>query len=174
MYRKQRLAELSDPAASSTISALLDALDNDARALIDELKAYSIDQMYTPQRGRVRLGDAAYRYAMLITLLTEVLGTPAGDERVQTAVRCVLELCSETSQEPVMLQWPLLIASSRALGADRGWVKDLFGVFKRIHCSDLVVAEKLVLGQWARIDSGKGWAPWHVLMKEMELEVLLI
>jgi hypothetical protein len=28
--------------------------------------------------------------------------------------------------------------------------------------------------QWARIDGGRGWAPWHVLMREIGLDVLLI
>jgi hypothetical protein len=155
------------------LPAATEALEAQARALLQELRQHALEAACTPQRGRVALGDAAYRYALQITLLTEVLGAPGADERVQAAVRAVLELCAETL-EPVMLQWPLIIAGSRAVGDDRKWVSDLYAVFRQIHCSDCVAAERLMSAQWARIDGGRGWAPWHVLMREIGLDVLLI
>lgn len=74
---------------------------------------------------------------MMIMLYTEVLNLPASDERIQTAVHCVLELCSEISMEPVMLVWPLLIAGACATASDRQWIRDLFNIFKDEYCSDL-------------------------------------
>jgi hypothetical protein len=119
---------------------IADAIDSEAWALIEHLRQWSADQQHVPQHTRVLLGDSAYRYAMVVMLLHEVLGVPITDERVQVAVRSVLELCAEISMEPVMLVWPLLIAGARALGQDREWVSDLFGIFKKDHCTDLMTA----------------------------------
>jgi hypothetical protein len=78
---------------------------------------------------------------MQICLYTEVLGKATTDPDVQTSVKCVLELCSEISQDPVILVWPLLSASANAVGKeDRQWAKDLFRTFRGDHCQDLVIA----------------------------------
>lgn len=77
---------------------------------------------------------------MQICLHTEVLGKTSADPDVQTSVKCVLELCAEISQDPVILVWPLLSASANAVGEDRQWARDLFRTFKGDHCQDLVIA----------------------------------
>lgn len=77
---------------------------------------------------------------MVISLLVEVLSIQVSDKRVHTAVRSVLELCSEMSQEPVNLLWPLLIAGACAIGEDRDWVRQLFTTFQGDYCQDLETA----------------------------------
>ena len=78
---------------------------------------------------------------MQICLYTEVLGKAASNPDVQTSVRCVLELCSEISQDPVILVWPLLSASAFSTSKEhRQWAKELFRTFKGDHCQDLVIA----------------------------------
>lgn len=172
VYRKYRTqGSLPGDAGSEAIA---ETIGGDAWALIEELRLWSITQQQMPQRSRVLLGDSAYRYAMLIMLLTEVLGVTSTDDQIQRAVHCVLELCSEISMEPVMLIWPLLIAGASALGTDRQWVRDLFGIFRGDYCSDLVYAQKLMQEQWLRIDDGRKFTPWPQLMKETDCQVLLI
>ncbi|KAL1408591.1 hypothetical protein Q8F55_005404 [Vanrija albida] len=172
VYRKVRLGT-AFPCDSGTEN-IGDTIDQDAYAMIEQLKLWSITQLNVPQKSRVLIGDSAYRYAMMIMLYTEVLNLPASDERIQTAVHCVLELCSEISMEPVMLVWPLLIAGACATASDRQWIRDLFNIFKDEYCSDLSAGQKLLTEQWLRIDDGRGFTLWPQLMKEIDLQVLLI
>lgn len=127
------------------MAAIAEAIDCEALKLIEQLGLWSMSQQGVPQHTRVLLGDSAYRYAMVIMLLHEVLGVEDTDGRVQEAVCSVLELCAEISMEPIMLVWPLLIAGARAKedNGDRKWVRDLFGVFRKDHCTDLVTAVSL-------------------------------
>lgn len=85
-------------------------------------------------------GDSAYRYMIVISILIEILEIPQIDPRVQMAVRSVLELCSEMSQEPIHLLWPLLYAGAFALGNDRIWSRQLFSTFAEYHCRNLIIA----------------------------------
>jgi len=133
-------SDISNLEIDPEVAAIADAIDAEAWQLLDQLRIWSIAQQHVPQHTRVLLGDSAYRYAMVVMLLHEVLGVPASDERVQTAVKCVLELCAEISMEPVMLVWPLLIAGARAQSEDREWVTNLFDIFKKDHCTDLMTA----------------------------------
>jgi hypothetical protein len=157
-YRKDRVLEAVAVARNSTygdtpgsdisshleidpeMATIADAIDTEAWALLEQLRIWSMAQQQVPQHTRVLLGDSAYRYAMVVKLQHEVLGVSPNDEQVQNAVKCVLELCAEISMEPVMLVWPLLIAGARAKGEDRAWVNNLFGVFKKDHCTDLMTA----------------------------------
>ena len=90
------------------------------------------------------MGDSAYRYMVEISLRTEILGTSTSDSRVQTAMRCILELCSEMSQEPTNLIWPLLTAGSCASSdEDRDWVRQLMVTFGAGYGRDVKVAVSL-------------------------------
>jgi hypothetical protein len=76
-----------------------------------------------------------------ISLLTEVLNVEPNTDQIQSIVRSTLEQCSEMSQEPVNLLWPLLTAGSRCLNEDnRNWVRQLFEVFRPHYCQDLETA----------------------------------
>lgn len=76
-----------------------------------------------------------------ISLLTEILSVDKSDSKVQNAVRSTLELCSQMSQEPISLLWPLLTAGAACIGDEnRGWVRQLLDVFRPFYCQDLEVA----------------------------------
>ena len=76
-----------------------------------------------------------------ISLLAEVLSTDKSDQRIQNAVRSTLELCSQMSQEPISLLWPLLTAGAACIGDEnRGWVRQLIDVLRPFYCQDLEVA----------------------------------
>lgn len=78
-------------------------------------------------------------------LLTEILGFSPTDDRVQTSVKSLLEVCAEMSIQPVMLIWPLLYAGANAVTEeDRAWTKSLFGTYAYSHCSDLIAAVRLI------------------------------
>ena len=78
---------------------------------------------------------------IVISLLTEILSTDKSDQKVQNAVRSTLELCSQMSQEPISLLWPLLTAGAACIGDEnRAWVRQLIDVFRPFYCQDLEVA----------------------------------
>lgn len=78
---------------------------------------------------------------MVMSLLVEVQAVDIADARIQAATRSVLELCSEMSQEPVNLLWPLLTAGSCCITEeDRNWVRRLFSTSKDEYCKDLEIA----------------------------------
>ena len=78
---------------------------------------------------------------MVISLLVEVQAVDIADTRIQAATHSILELCSEMSQEPVNLLWPLLTAGSCCITEeDRDWVRRLFSTSKDEHCKDLEIA----------------------------------
>lgn len=79
-----------------------------------------------------------------ISLQTEILHTQTSDSKVQTPVRSILELCSQMSQEPINLLWPLLTAGAYCIGEEnRGWARQLIDVFRPFYCQDLEVAVRL-------------------------------
>lgn len=82
---------------------------------------------------------------MVISLSVEVIALDLVDPTVQAAVRSVLELCAETSQEPLNLIWPLLTAGSCALGeAQRSWARQLFTVLRESSRKDVDIAVSAV------------------------------
>jgi hypothetical protein len=86
-------------------------------------------------------GDQAYSYMIEISILTEILGSEITDPKIQSAARSILELCSEMSQEPVSLLWPLLTAGACSTSEEnRNWVRQLFDVFRPHYCQDLETA----------------------------------
>lgn len=97
-----------------------------------------------------------------ISLSTEVLKVEASTDQIQSSVRSILELCSEMSQEPVSLLWPLLTAGSRCLNEEnRNWVRQLFDVFRPHYCQDLETAvgsSVLGGGNWELIDRSRYWS----------------
>ena len=125
-----------------------------------------------------------------ISLSTEILKVEASTDQIQSSVRSILELCSEMSQEPVSLLWPLLTAGSRCLNEEnRNWVRQLFDVFRPHYCQDLETAvrsirtkraelgadsqESILVEQWTRMDCGAGFTDWSVLMRDMGKQVCL-
>jgi hypothetical protein len=86
-------------------------------------------------------GDSAYHHMIEISLLTEILNVGPDTDQIQLIVRSILEQCSEMSQEPVNLLWPLLTAGSRCFNEEnRNWVRQLFDVFRPHYCQDLETA----------------------------------
>jgi hypothetical protein len=86
-------------------------------------------------------GDSAYRHMIEISLLTEIQSIDPSDSRVQASVRAVLELCSQMSNGPVNLLWPLLTAGTCCTTVEsRQWVRQLFDVFRQGYCRDLEIA----------------------------------
>jgi hypothetical protein len=76
-----------------------------------------------------------------ISLQTEILHLETTDPKVQTPVRSTLELCSQMSQEPINLLWPLLTAGAHSVGDEnRNWVRQLIDVFRPFYCQDLEIA----------------------------------
>ena len=109
---------------------------------------------------------------MVISLLVEVQAVDLIDPRIQAASRSILELCSEMSQEPINLLWPLLTAGACCITEeDRDWVRRLFTSAKDDHCKDLEIAvspnlcfevsrkgtadKGIRMGCWS--NSGQGW-----------------
>jgi len=80
-----------------------------------------------------------------ISLQTEILHIEPSDSKIQSTVRLILELCSQMSQEPISLLWPLLTAGARCVGEEnRNWVRQLIDVFRPFYCQDLEVAVSLL------------------------------
>ena len=128
---------------------------------------------------------------MVISLLVEVQSVDIADTRVQSAAHSVLELCSEMSQEPVNLLWPLLTAASCAISQeDRDWARQLFATSRTEYCKDLEIAvssshqtsrkvadrnqEVLLQEQWTRLDCGKQFTAWPVVMRELQHHVCIL
>jgi hypothetical protein len=123
-----------------------------------------------------------------ISLFTEIMSIDKSDPKVQNAVRSTLELCSQMSQEPISLLWPLLTAGAASIGDEnRGWVRQLLDVFRPFYCQDLEVAvrpiswykmgaddqELILMEQWTRMDCGAGFTTWSELMRDMGKMVCL-
>jgi hypothetical protein len=88
---------------------------------------------------------------MVISLLVEVQAVAITDSRVQAATHSILELCSEMSQEPVNLLWPLLTAGSCCITENhREWVQRLFSTSKDEYCKDLEIAVGHGSPHWMR------------------------
>ena len=154
-----RLREKGGPADALSKAASEGNIES-AKALLDTLDKRSQNQSAIPQIKRIQVshlhrppstiltsqnGDTAYRHMIEISLLTEILSVNKSDSKVQNAVRSTLELCSQMSQEPISLLWPLLTAGAACIGDEnRGWVRQLLDVFRPFYCQDLEVAVRSV------------------------------
>ena len=150
-----RLREKGGPADAMS-KAASEGIVESAKALLDTLDKWSLSQSAIPQIKRIQVshllltanttltaqnGDTAYRHMIEISLLTEILSIDKSDQKVQNAVRSTLELCSQMSQEPISLLWPLLTAGAACIGDEnRAWVRQLIDVFRPFYCQDLEVA----------------------------------
>jgi hypothetical protein len=160
-----------------------------AEEQLEKLRSWAPGQQNTPRRRRIMVrfsehdletskaltfqtGDSIYRYMAIISLTTEVLRIPHSDAQVQSSVRCILELCSEISQEPSNLLWPLLTAGAFAIShADRQWVRQLIDTFRSDCCRDIEIAvsvmspihqqenQSYTSRSYSCWSNGRGWIP---------------
>ncbi|CCM01484.1 uncharacterized protein FIBRA_03538 [Fibroporia radiculosa] len=159
----------------STDDSLLE-LDDAAEAR----QLYTTVQNWTPCSenvpDRVRAGDRIYQNVAQILLLRDVLEVPADDMLVQQHADVVLTLCSECGQGKmgVDLNWPTIIAGSQAFGPDRARVLDIFDIFRAQCCYEIETAEHIVLQVWKRIDEDMPGADWRSVMRDLDLNVLIL
>jgi hypothetical protein len=156
--RMTRLREKGGP-ADAMAKAASEATVESANSLLNSLEDWAVRQSSIPQIKRIQVshfpisyqryaarltkqnGDSAYRHMLEISLLAEILSLERSDTKIQTPVRTILELCSQMSQEPINLLWPLLTAGAACLGEEnRNWVRQLLDVFRPFYSQDLEVA----------------------------------
>lgn len=153
-----RLKEKGGP-ADAMAKAASEATVESANSLLNSLEEWAVRQSSIPPIKRIQVsrfpffdqrhaatltkqnGDSAYRHMLEISLLAEILSLDTSDPKIQTPVRTILELCSQMSQEPINLLWPLLTAGAACLGeANRNWVRQLMDVFRPFYSQDLEIA----------------------------------
>jgi len=146
----------------------------DARALYHLVENWAQHTDGVPDR--IRVGDRIYQNVIQILLLRDVLQVPVDDTLVQQHCDVVLTLCLECGQSSmgVDLNWPVIIAGSQAFGSDRTRVLAIFESFRAQCCYEIETAEHIVLQVWKRLDEKLPGADWRSVMRDLNLNVLIL
>ncbi|KAI0823645.1 fungal-specific transcription factor domain-containing protein [Trametes gibbosa] len=125
---------------------------------------------------RVQIGNCVYQHAAQIILLRDVLKVPPTDALIQGHAESILSLCLECGQQGmgVDLTWPVIIAGSQLFGADRPRVLSIFELFRKQCCYEIETSESIVLQVWQRLDANDPRADWRSVMKDNDLDILIL
>ncbi|TFK54197.1 hypothetical protein OE88DRAFT_1654737 [Heliocybe sulcata] len=166
---KAHILELPDDVASgadptSECTLLYNDLDNWAPPPSEGIPA------------RVQTGNMIYVNTAKIILLRDVGQVPPTDPIVQRCAETILALCLRCAENKlsVDLNWPVIIAASHAFGACRRQVLDLFEAFRAQCCYEIDTSEQIVLEVWKRLDQNHPGADWRSVMKDLNLDVLIL
>ncbi|KDQ53454.1 hypothetical protein JAAARDRAFT_136956 [Jaapia argillacea MUCL 33604] len=157
----------------------LEALENDqadeCSVLYGLIESWSDPSNDLPLR--VHTGNNIYLSVMKIILLRDVLHQSPADPMVQECADSVLTLCLEcaSSKMTVDLNWPVIIAGSQTYGSERAKVLELFETFRHIAgCYEVDTSEQIVLQVWGRLDQDHPGADWRSVMRDFNLNVLVL
>ncbi|TIB82299.1 hypothetical protein E3Q06_00326 [Wallemia mellicola] len=153
------------------------ALQEEARETLAELENFSNQMNFIQLHPRVSVGNHAHRYAMQIHILRNLFEVSTNDERVVRATESILEVCFEGSSTGmvVWLTWPVLIAGMHSTSYEqRASVLALLQSFKTQACWDVESAEAILKEYWRRYDLGHNTLSWMDVMRDMNLDVLLV
>lgn len=153
------------------------ALEEEARETLAELENFSNQMNFVQLHPRVSVGNHAHRYAMQIHILRNLFEVSISDERVVRATESILEVCFEGSSTGmvVWLTWPVLIAGMHSISEEqRSSVLALLQSFKTQACWDVESAEAILKEYWRRSDMGYNQLSWMDVMRDMNLDVLLV
>ncbi|KAJ3520322.1 hypothetical protein NM688_g9180 [Phlebia brevispora] len=169
-----------------------------AQTLYRELDEWTDPRDLPP---RINAGNHIYRRTAQIALLREVLRLPFDNDLVQSHVDTVLSLCLDCGKQSlsVDLNWPVIIAGSQVVGANRARVLEIFEHFRVQCCYEIETTQHIVsqvrLGDsvvhanlhngslihavaiaqvWQRLDSNQPGADWRAVMQDLDLNVLLL
>ncbi|RDX55109.1 hypothetical protein OH76DRAFT_1339762 [Lentinus brumalis] len=131
---------------------------------------------------RVRAGNCIYQHTAQIILLRDVLKAHPSDALVQEHASTVLALCMDCGQSRmgVDLTWPVIIAGSQLYGADRSQVLSIFELFRYgpelvlSCCYEIETSEFIVRQVWQRLDANHPKADWRAVMRDHDLDVLIL
>ncbi|KII92890.1 hypothetical protein PLICRDRAFT_37687 [Plicaturopsis crispa FD-325 SS-3] len=157
------IAEFSDDGGDASAMELYSAL---------EMWSQPVDGLST----RVHRGNCIYLKACQIMLLRDIMQVPPTDDLVQRCCDTVLALCLEcsTSKMGVDLIWPVIIAGSQTYGNGRQRVAQIFQAFRTQCCYEIDTSEQIVLQVWRRLDQQLPNADWRSVIKDLNLNVLII
>ncbi|RPD74317.1 hypothetical protein L226DRAFT_463926 [Lentinus tigrinus ALCF2SS1-7] len=130
----------------------------------------------TQLHERVRAGNCVYQHAAQIILLRDVLKAHPSDALVQEHANTILALCMDCGQKRmgVDLTWPVIIAGSQLYGADRAQVLSIFELFRMQCCYEIETSEFIVRQVWQRLDANDPKADWRSVMRDHDLDVLIV
>ncbi|KAI0743550.1 fungal-specific transcription factor domain-containing protein [Daedaleopsis nitida] len=125
---------------------------------------------------RVQAGNCVYQHAAQIILLRDVLQAPPSNTLVQEHADTILTLCMDCGQSRmgVDLNWPVIIAGSQVYGADRVRVLSILELFRTQCCYEIDTAELIVREVWQRLDTNHPKPDWRSVMKDNDLDVLIL
>ncbi|EKM54488.1 uncharacterized protein PHACADRAFT_174996 [Phanerochaete carnosa HHB-10118-sp] len=139
-----------------------------ARVLYDALDSWSEPGTV---HERITAGNCIYRSAAQILILRDVFGLTPADVAVQRLANVVLSLAADCGAQrlSVGLNWPMIIAGSQVVGADRARVLDIFEYFRCLETSAYVVSQVR-----KRMDISLPGADWRSVMKDESIDVLIV
>ncbi|EIW63305.1 uncharacterized protein TRAVEDRAFT_161504 [Trametes versicolor FP-101664 SS1] len=166
------VAEVSED--GKVAAAAPDAQAREARELYRALEGWRSAAGLLHQR--VQIGNCVYQHAAQIILLRDVLNVPPADALVQDHAAAILALCLECGQKGmgVDLTWPVIIAGSQLFGAERPRVLSIFELFRKQCCYEIETSESIVLQVWQRLDTNHPRADWRAVMRDNDLDVLIL
>ncbi|KDQ21416.1 hypothetical protein BOTBODRAFT_25855 [Botryobasidium botryosum FD-172 SS1] len=125
---------------------------------------------------RVQTGNEAYRIAMQVLLLCDVLNVSPSDTHVQTKCKSVLTSCLDCAQNfgmSVGLIWPVIIAGSLVPPSLRQMVHDFYAKLRNHCCFDANTSEQIIEEVWRRTDQGLDRANWRSVIEDLNLKILV-
>ncbi|TXT16085.1 hypothetical protein VHUM_00588 [Vanrija humicola] len=143
-------------------------LEEQANALLAELKVWDNACNFTPFHPRTQYGNIAYRHATKIRLLRIVFRVPSTDPRIDSAARAIIELAKEmlaTYGRITWLTWPLVIAGFHIPKGDpaRQSTIELLSEFGPHACFDNRAARQMMETFWRYHDEDlEDLTPWEV------------
>ncbi|EPQ57382.1 hypothetical protein GLOTRDRAFT_74129 [Gloeophyllum trabeum ATCC 11539] len=165
----------------SRIVELPDGVSSPENEMAECTALYNLLDNWTPPEGdtpvRVQTGNAIYINTAKIVLLRDVGLVSATDPLVQQCMEDILSLCFRCAENKlsVDLNWPVIIAASHAFGTYRRQVLELLEAFRFVFCCyEVDTAEQIVLEVWKRLDQNLPGANWRAVMKDLNLDVLIL
>ncbi|EJF65313.1 hypothetical protein DICSQDRAFT_132897 [Dichomitus squalens LYAD-421 SS1] len=169
--------------SASTITELSESgdlrSDHDAQTRVAEKLYRSLENWRSVASNvheRVLAGNCVYRHAAQILLLRDVLKAPPSDALVQEHANTILTLCMDCCQNRmgVDLTWPVIIAGTQLYGIDRARVLSIFELFRTQCCYEIETSELIVRQVWERLDTNHPNADWRSVMRDNNLDVLIL